>query len=83
MTQPTDSGGAPLNRDVAYELPADALATLDARALAELTPLGDERSFIGPSDLTELHLRMTNLRSLDGSSTGSMSRFGSTECNLP
>ncbi len=44
MTQPTESGGAPLNRDVAYELPADALATLDARALAELTPLGVERA---------------------------------------
>ena len=44
MTQPTDSGGAPLNRDVADELPADALATLDAWALSELSRLGSERT---------------------------------------
>ena len=33
-----------MNRDVAYELPAAALSTLDAGALAELSTLGTERA---------------------------------------
>jgi thioredoxin reductase (NADPH) len=43
VTQPTDSGALPLNTEFATDLPDPASPTLDAGALAELAPFGEER----------------------------------------
>jgi thioredoxin reductase (NADPH) len=44
VTQPTDRGAATLNTQFAVAPPAGAAPTLDAAALAELAPFGEERA---------------------------------------
>jgi thioredoxin reductase (NADPH) len=44
VTKPEDPGPGILNRQVAYDLPDPAAATLDAGALADLAPFGEERA---------------------------------------
>jgi thioredoxin reductase (NADPH) len=43
VTQSSDPGASELNRELAADLPDPAAPTLDAEALAELAPFGEER----------------------------------------